>query len=57
MKMVEIDLINITGQPNISVIVDDADYLKMLNYLWDYQRLLKENHELMEMAAAFGYLA
>jgi hypothetical protein len=41
MKLVEIPLIRITGEPNITVCCDDFDYQKMLNFIHDYEYVAK----------------
>lgn len=48
MKTIEIDLMRITGQPNVTVCVDTADYLTILNYVHNYQRIVLELETLKE---------
>lgn len=48
MKTVEIPLMRITGQPNITVCVDNEDYLTLLNYVHNYQHIVNELDELRE---------
>ena len=48
MKTVEIPLMQITGQPDITVCVDNSDYLTLLNYVHNYQHIVTELETLKE---------